>query len=158
MKRELMNLCLVGRQTAVEGSLDRHIAEPDEALAGLMTAVLWQAVKDYLWMLAHGMIAERDAFSLSAAGEGFGTVVAKNGTVCRTNGVKCGGGVAGGATSMRELLAHLRGRDFGMLCECTRFHAVCVRERLAALHARWRGHKEEVRAWIEERCKVMSER
>ena len=144
-KTDLMSLCLAGRMTATEGSNRRHVAEPDVALAGMMTAVLWQAVKDYLWMLANGMIAEGEAFGLSAQGEAFGTMVAANGSVSRTNGQNIEGRCAGGARGMRELLWTLKGRNLAAICEFTNFEASRIRARLSGLHARYREHAEDVR-------------
>lgn len=147
MNAELMSLCLSGRRTEQAGSNRRHVADPDEALSGMMTAVLWQAVKDYLWLLAHGMISESAPFALSAAGLAFGTTVAANGTVNRTNG-QTGDRASGGAMGMRELLWVLAGHHLAVICEFTNFDEECIRGRLTALHKQYRAHEEDVRAFI----------
>jgi hypothetical protein len=143
-KAHILSLCLSGRLGALTGSPRRH-TDPDEALASMMTAVLWQSVKDYLWMLANGMISEADPFDLSPQGLEFGITVSAKGLVTRTNGQNIEGRCAGGARGMRDLLFMMKGRHLATICEFTNFHASRLRARLSILHARYRDHAQDVR-------------
>lgn len=149
MKASVLKLSLAGRRNYGGESVHRF-GDEDKALSAMMTAVLWQIVRDYLWMLGNGMVCEEEAFRLSERGRRFG-VKMHHGQEVITNGEHTQGQSPGGASGMRELM-HLLGTPgnptLAMICEFTTFHASRIVAKLREVHARFVRHERSIEAMV----------